>query len=228
MTKKPLVCALLCIAVLTFAGVVALGSASQESIITINGGRTTVAPQGPVGTPRLWTHPFAPDAVKVYSNLGTGGSVYDCCSGYTVSGKTSPVGENIISANAFLSGDNYTVVGIEVAVGYVIGTNSVVVSLNEDNGGIPGKVLHRWTVTNLPTFGTCCTLAVIRGSRALQITKGTQYWVVARPAVSDTWDAWNLNSTGATGLLAQKINGTWSQFSGATLSAFAVFGKVVN
>jgi hypothetical protein len=58
-------------------------------------------------------------------------------------------------------------------------------------------------------------------SGSIVLTSGTQYWLVASVIASDTWDAWNLNSTGATGFV-------WLSGSGSvadqTLGAFDVLG----
>ena len=43
-------------------------------------------------------------------------------------------------------------------------------------------------------------------------------------AGSDTWDAWNWNSNGATGLLVQGSPGSWNSFAGQTDGAFDVLG----
>jgi hypothetical protein len=43
-------------------------------------------------------------------------------------------------------------------------------------------------------------------------------------ASSNTWDAWNMNQNGATGLLLQQTTGGWNQFYGQTDGAFDVLG----
>jgi hypothetical protein len=108
-----------------------------------------------------------------------------------------------------------------VAIGLVSGTNSASLTLNSDSGGAPGGVLATWSLSSLPAFGTCCTVETVTPSGSIVLTSGTQYWLVASVIASDTWDAWNLNSTGATGFV-------WLSGSGSvadqTLGAFDVLG----
>ena len=224
MTRVSKVSTLLCLTALILVGVLTVSAASQSGIITINGGRTTVSMQGRIGKVQSRIQPPAPGLVTIYSNLGPAGSEYDCCTGGTVSGARSPVGANILTAMAFTPKANYAVARIDLAAGHASGPNGVVVTLNDDQGGVPGNIIHTWRLTNLTTFGTCCTLEVLQGGSEAVITGGVQYWIVERALQRDTWDAWNQNNTGATGTAAQKYNGTWTAFQGAILSAFAVYG----
>src|SRR5579872_6944398 len=98
--------------------------------------------------------------ITIFSNLAAPypkGS-YWCCTGYNVMGPTA--GEQWMAA-AFTPNADHTVAQIEVAVGYSQGkTNGVVVSLNRDSNGVPGKAMKTWNVAGLPRFGTCCGLVV--------------------------------------------------------------------
>ena len=78
-----------------------------------------------------------------YSNLGPPGDVYDCCSGWTVSG-TGTVGTSFTAANLFTSLISGSISEIDVGVGYVTGTNSFYVALFTNNGNLPGTQLGRW------------------------------------------------------------------------------------
>ena len=227
MAKKALLCILLSVTVLMVAGIAALGYPSQNGVITLNGGRSTVVLNGPLGQAQTKALERFAGLVVVYNNFGAE-NTYDCCEGWTASGNQSRVGANIISACAFTPNANYAVAGIKIAVSYVEGVNGTIISLNADDGGLPGKVLHAWSVSNLPTFGTCCTVEQLRGSRALPISSGMQYWVVVRPVALDNWDSWNLNNNHAVGNFAQKYNGTWTPSHENTLGAFAVYGEPMN
>lgn len=228
MTRMYKVRALLSLTALILLGVFAVSAATQNGIITINGGRTTVSTQGRIGKVQSRIQPPAPGLVTIYSDLGPAGSEYDCCVGWTVSGAQSPVGANIYSAMAFTPNADYSVARIDIAAGYASGPNGVVVTLNDDQGGVPGNIIHTWRLTNLAAFGTCCTLESLQGGSEAVITGGVQYWIVERALRHDTWDAWNYNDTGATGTGAQKYNGTWAAFPGSTLGAFAVYGVPAN
>ena len=149
----------------------------------------------------------------------------DCCSGWTISAEGSIVGARQDVAMPFTPSNNYAVKTITAAVGYVTGTNAVTITLNEDAGGLPGAVLRKGMVTGLPTFGTCCVTASI-GGKGTPVSAGTQYWVVVKTdkRSADTWDAWNLNNTGAQGPFAFNTGTGWQATSGP-LSAFGVYGK---
>jgi len=149
---------------------------------------------------------------------------YNCCTGYTISGPDSPVGQTFADAMPFTPAVNDTLTRVLVAVGYVTGTNGVTVSVNEDAGGLPGDALQTFEETGLRNFGSCCAVETVGANIA--VTAGTQYWVVVAtgPNTSDTWDAWNLNVTDqAAKPFAFFNNGVWQPANGI-LAAFAVIG----
>jgi hypothetical protein len=75
---------------------------------------------------------------------------------------------------------------VQVAVHYSSGANQVNLSIYGDSSGVPGTLLAGpVTVTNLPTHGTCCALAVANFS-SVGVTGGTQYWVVADTPLTGT------------------------------------------
>ena len=160
----------------------------------------------------------------IYSNLNSDPThVYNGGIGYNVSGPNSGVG-SIISAMTFTPGANYDLSQIDLAMGYISGTNSFTLELVNDNGNQPGTtVLESWTVNNSPTFGTCCTLDTVT-SPGILLQAGVQYWLEAVPA-SDLYAAWNQNNTGARGTIAQSSSGvTWNVFPNNTTGAFDVLG----
>ena len=149
---------------------------------------------------------------------------YWCCSGWTISGPTSPIAQDIAVAMPFTAPGNGAVTRIAVAAGYVTGTNGVTVSLYDDSGGLPGTSLGSLDSTGLPQFGSCCTVVV--SNVGIPITAGSKYWVVLStgPNTLDTWDAWNQNDTNQTNQpFASRTNGVWTLSSGI-LGAFAVQG----
>lgn len=159
--------------------------------------------------------------ITVYDNFAPG-HIYDANNAYVVAG-VGAVGQTILTANEFTSPGNYSVSQIDVALTWVSGTNGAVVSLWTDGGSVPGTALGSWVVSNLPPFGsTSNQVATISGIGGIALSAGANYFLVVAPADSTTWDAWNLNATGATGLVDQQIDGTWTLFPGSTLSAFDV------
>jgi len=227
MSKSTVSRVLLCLAVMTLVGVTALALGSKHGFTTINGGRMTVAMRGPA---KFFTPPpkEEPGLTTIYSNLGTGTAVYDCCVGWTISAAGSVIGAQNWVANGFTPAANATATQVQAGVGYVTGTNGVTLALAEDNAGIPGTILHTWRVdkTTLPTFGSCCMLVHGTDKAGIALTGGTQYWVIVRTSTttSDTWDAWNLDSNSASGPFANNTGSGWTAQGASQQGAFAVRG----
>jgi len=158
----------------------------------------------------------------IFSNLGTGGTVYNCCAGWSVSGSSSANTDQFWNANAFTPAADAEITRIDVAIGNLSGTNGVTLQLATDSGGVPGTVLRTWHLTGLPAFGTCCTLDTT--GTAVFVHQSQQYWLVALPAAGDTYDAWNVAPTDGTGPVKSNEAGTgWVTF-GSTQGAFDVIG----
>jgi len=117
--------------------------------------------------------------------------LYWCCSGGTIAGKNSPLGQSIEQGNPFTPKATKTVTKITVGAAYSSGTNSVTVSLYNDDNNAPGSVIASGTVKNLPDFGTCCGTVSIK-IPATQLVKGTQYWVVLS-APDDGIESWSFS-----------------------------------
>jgi len=171
-----------------------------------------------------------------FSDLGTGSNVYNCCTGWTVSG-TGSLGTSFTAANEFTAGATGSVSQIDIGIGYVEGVNSFFVSVYTDNGGQPGTLLDQFNgLSSSTNFGSCCGLVSITGITGLSLTAGQNYFMVIGPTnLSDTtWEAWNLNSTGAMGtdLYATSgcQNGTgngcqWNSNGTQTIGAFDIIGS---
>lgn len=80
-------------------------------------------------------------------------------------------------ASAFTPKVNRIATRVEVPALYYSGTNGVDLSLNDDAGGLPGKALHTWHLTNLPGVA-CCTTVGGSDKNGISLTAGKQYWVV--------------------------------------------------
>ena len=159
-------------------------------------------------------------ADTAFSDLGDPPS-YNCCSGWTVGGQNSIVGL-VRDANQFTSLTSGQVTQIDVGLGWVTGTNAATISLWTSVGDLPGSMLGTWDVSNQPNFGsTSNILTTISVGPGISLTAGDQYFLVVEGAI-DTWDAWNLNSQGVTGLLLQDSGNGWNMFPGNTLGAFDV------
>jgi hypothetical protein len=164
-----------------------------------------------------------------FDDLGSGNDVYNCCSGWTISG-TGSIGESFTAANEFTSLASGSVSQIDLGVGYVAGfLNQFYAAVYTDNNGLPGTEL--WTQSNLSSsqeFGSCCGLVSITGISGLTLTAGQAYFLVLGPESvgNDAYLAWNMNSTGATGLDLYSTNGggSWNSNGQQTIGAFDILG----
>jgi len=234
---------MLCLTVLAFA-MVAM-AASKDDIVLSKDGRTTI-----VTHPAAAGQPYAEDnagLTTILDNLGVKypDGVYWCCTGGTIWGPDESLTNPSITfwdAVAFTPSTSLSVTKISVAVGWVnYGEtySDFILSLNNDNNNTPGTVIKQWTVKNLPTFGSCCTVDT-KGDAGLPVTAGTQYWVVvSTQKKSDVWAAWNENDTlqlpsdaitesfycYSTGTDCGTNNGKWYTYSGYPGYAVGVWGK---
>jgi hypothetical protein len=204
-------------------------AAGKDGVVLSKDGKMTIATErSKVSKPYT---DVKNNLTKDYNNLGSAypDGVYWCCTGATISGPNSIIGAEYWAAEGFTANTS-TIKNVKVAVGYVTGnTTDVIVSLNADNGGVPGAALKHWksTVTS-NAFGSCC--GVEAHGINVSVTPGTQYWiVVSTEADSDIWAAWNVNDT--LQLFSDAIptasyqSGTWYGYSGYPGFAFEVQGQ---
>jgi hypothetical protein len=216
------------------------GLASAQSDAVAKGNEATVVGKNAVMTvvtepPASFTRTNRHESglVTIFSNLASQypNGEYWCCTGYNIMGPSSGAGEQWIGA-AFTPGANHTVTKITVAVGFSQGTtNGAVLSLRSDNNGVPGMALKSWTLSNLPFFGTCCTLVAKSTTSGISVSGGKQYWVVVKTNSSqlDTVDGWNVDDTDqvnpATLAVFPGNNNHWNAFQATPGVAFAVEGS---
>jgi hypothetical protein len=210
------------LAVLAAAALASAAAGSSRAPTFTKTGRTSVAGAHAAATaaaPALSTPAFT-----LFSDFGAG-HAYDCCVGWTVAGPAS--GPGLFSAALpFTPAVDARVTQIDVAVSNAGGANGpLTIQLAADDGGVPGAVYGTWTVfSGVPVFGTCCQIETIHVSPSLPVGQGRQYWVVASTSGSDTWDAWNWNSVGATGTELYNQGSGWLANLDSPLGAFDVLG----
>ena len=199
---------------------------AQVSKVRTNDGAvlTTAAPKVEESLPS--------GASLIYSNFGTGTSLYNAGSGWTEAGAEAndyPLAE----AMAFTPTGNYIVLRIKVAVTYLSGTNGMNLVLAEDNGGVPGNTIYTASFTNLPEFGTCCTvetakLAPTKSSYVL-LKAGKQYWLYPLPADTTSYLIWNLDTTKkmGNGAVSKDNATTWTPTTLNPFGAFSLYGYAV-
>ncbi len=172
--------------------------------------------------------PAMAGSTTFFSDLGPSGDVYQCCTGWTVSG-SGTLGTSFTAANEFTAMASGSVSQIDIGIGYVTGVNSFYAALYTNNGGVPGTLLDQWNnLSSSQNFGGCCGLVTISGISGLSLTAGQAYFLVLGPMdINDTsWLAWNENSTGATGLDLYSTDGghTWNSNGQTTIGAFDIVG----
>lgn len=154
---------------------------------------------------------------KIFSNLGKATSAYDD-EGWFLAGPLSADASSTSIAMPFTPKADYKVRQVRAAIQYDgTGANQVNLSLYTSVNGAPGVLLAGpVTVTNLPTFFACCTLAEANFP-AVAVTSGTQYWVVAdTPATgtgSDFEGVWSFVPPSKDIVGAAYGGGAWSSFA---------------
>jgi hypothetical protein len=229
---------LLTLTVLALASLTAF--AASDGVVLSKDGRMTIATKPTRSTAR--TPSSDAGLVTIFNNIGTAypkGS-YWCCEGFTITGPTAISGfPEFWSAAAFTPSANQTITKIKVAVGFVEGTNGIVLALYNDASGVPGTRIQTFNLSGLPNFGSCCVVEVRTDATGIPVTGGTQYWIVLKTnsKTSNTWAAFNVNDTdqvdpapAAQYCSADKggscgSNDKWTAFQSQPGLAFAVLGK---
>ncbi len=172
--------------------------------------------------------------VTIYSNLGPTTNAYNDSFGELVAGPASVAGLSFAYALPFTPTTNAHVREVRAALSYINtgGATQVNLSIYSDASGVPGTLLAGpVTLTNLPEFGTCCTLPLAVLTSPLAVTAGTQYWIVADTPNSGTGDdfygVWEFIYPKPF-LQASNVGGfLWSQsFGGMEDAAAGIFGTV--
>jgi len=229
---------LLTLTVLALASLTAF-AASKDGIIVSKDGRMVITTKPTAAATR--SDASEPGLVKIFDNLSSyAKATYWCCSGYTIAGPSAISGfPEFWTAAAFTPSANHTVTKVKVAVGFIEGTNGLVLSLYTDASGVPGTAIKSWNISGLPNFGSCCVVESRSDAAGIAVTGGTQYWIVLKTNKKDatTFAAWNVNDTDEidSTTFAQYCsddqggscgtNDAWTAFSTTQGLAFAVLGS---
>jgi hypothetical protein len=165
-------------------------------------------------------------ANTIFDDFNAGNS-YNCCTGWTVSGPGSPPGQ-FISANEFTAGATASVTELDLAIGRVVGDGGGTAALYTVNNGVPGTLLGSWDFIAHQNVGNCCLFETININGGPTLTQGVDYFMVLT-ADNSTWDSWNQNTVGATGVdLYSTDNGnSWHSNGVTTLGTFRLEGTTV-
>lgn len=128
---------------------------------------------------------FPPTLARIYSNLGTKTDLYYDGTGWFVGGPNGTYSMGFFALPFTPKSDSH-VLAVGAALQYSSGANQVNLSIYADSAGAPGTLLAGpVTVVNLPSVGTCCSLAVARFP-SVAVSGGTPYWVVADTPLTGT------------------------------------------
>lgn len=173
--------------------------------------------------------------VKIFSNLGPSGDLYDGNNGYFVSSQDNAFnGQKQDIAIPFTPSQAATVTRVKAALqNYSFGGQSsgALLAIYDDANGLPGKPLAHRLRGNFDDFGSgCCDLALWTLSTPLPVKAGTQYWVVGTTNLktSNVVNTWDFLFDGSPATFAfQQDDGGWILLNasfGYTGSAVAVRG----
>jgi hypothetical protein len=185
----------------------------------------------------------ATSATTIFSNLGSGSNLFNQSAGLAISGPSSGSGVQA-AALPFTPTAGATLEGLEIPVGWVGGTNSVLVCIYSDNGGLPGSPVECVTAYNLYPFGVgwewpiCfwelphppypwpCLCIFVVDWHPIVLVEGTPYWVVVYPDPLEPsfHGFWNENYENTVGPVALYNGSTWEIQTGIQ-PAVALYGK---
>jgi hypothetical protein len=165
----------------------------------------------------------------LFSDLGTGGSVYSTAAGSIIQGSGGG-GNNISQARSFtVSGSgSFDVTQIDLGLGVSVGSSNLVASIWSDVSSHPGALLSSWVVTPTNPVGSCCTLTTVSGITGITLGGGVTYFMVLAPqTLTDNakWE-WENNTQSVNGSIYGSLNGgsTWIADGTGTNAAFDVLG----
>jgi hypothetical protein len=165
--------------------------------------------------------PALSKADVIFSDFGPG-NTYDCCNAVGIG-----FGVIAIWAVPFSVSSANDLNQIDMALSWDSGSNSAIVTLNTDTGGLPGVVIESWTVSNLPAFGTTNNVIQTLNPVSTVTLSSGLYWIVVAQGASDTAVSWNINSLS---ILGPSFNSTFGGSFlpvGGVLPAFDVLGTPV-
>ena len=152
----------------------------------------------------------------MYSDLGDPIN-YQCCNGWTVSGQGG-TGTSFTSANEFTTLLGGNVSQIDIGIGWVLGPFPFYAAIyTVGAGGAPGTQVTgaRWDgLIAGAEFGLSTNSVVTINVSGVSLPADTPYYLVLGPeSVTDgSWNAWNWNAQGATGVDQFSTDGgqTWT------------------
>jgi len=169
-------------------------------------------------------------AEVIFTNFGPGFS-YNTSLGNIVGNDL--VGDNLALGDTFTPTVTAKFGSLDIALSNQFtptNTDTLAVSLDKNNGGVPGATLESFTVLPgaLGMFGNNNPPLVLNSVLMPLLTAGTAYWVTVSDVKGTDSNVWSLNSTGDMSSTAISADGgtTWFAPSGLTPGAYQVNGAV--
>ena len=194
----------------------------------MEGGRIVALVRHAAGryTPPLAHKPRLPPIYDNFAMFYPKG-VYNAGEGASLSGPVNLHGQHWLAA-AFTPTASATVKEVDVAAGYIGGTNRVKIHLYADASGVPGQEVWARQAT-LPVFGNCCAVVALGDPEQVTLKAGTQYWIgiTTLPNSGSFNGAWDVNTVDQVdpGLAAQDTGAGWVAGSSLPQFAFGVYGQ---
>jgi hypothetical protein len=209
----------------TLALAVTAALAAPTSSMLSNGAAVTTVTRG-YETGGFYRAHAPTGGTVIFDSIGAGG--YNCCAGWTVSGPSSQIGEQIWSAIQITPTVSGRLKHVVAGVGYVTGSNAAELAIYSDANGVPGTMLWSADVSNLPVFGTTSTTTVkAKVGTRVKIRANKPFWVAVQTDSNsaNTWDAWNESNT-TDAPLAQNTGSGWTNFGSNPAGAVTLYGRV--
>jgi hypothetical protein len=164
-----------------------VGAIVLTASLLVAGGTTVLAQQHHLASVSVPDATHSPDTAEaglatIFTNFGPKKDTYDGTGGWIAAGpQDTYTNQQQDVAIPFTPSSNATVTRIKVPFQYYgYGKNAGTIALASDASGLPGAVLATRDLKNLPVFGIgCCKMTVWILKTGVQVTAGTQYWIVA-------------------------------------------------
>jgi 6-phosphogluconolactonase (cycloisomerase 2 family) len=113
--------------------------------------------------------------------------------GYII-GQYSPGNSFVIGAAFTPIRQTYTLSQIQALLSFGSGVNSMVLSLHQDSGGVPGELLESWSLDDV--LGTAPSIITLDSVRHPTLRAGQQYWITAAMVEPTSVGVWWINYIG--------------------------------
>jgi hypothetical protein len=167
-----------------------------------------------------------PDHLKIiHSNLSDDRKEkYDGTNGWPVRGKGSFFGLWIM-AMPFIPNEDSTIWRIKLALEWNgDGDNAVMISVRADADGVPGQLVGKVQMTDLPRESySCCEIGSVTLTEGIPVSAGTRYWLVVH-AKGEAQFRWNYSNPHENSDVGYNRGSKWKFYS-TTLGGFLLAGE---